>query len=250
MDGGHQLTDAPVLSASGIGLFLRCPRAYLYANIYRVPGIQNLAAAIGIATHAGVAAFWQKPTKPVNALRESFAAETQNVPPDELAADTVALSDAERMLGTYQREVAPHFTPTMVEKEFLVEVDGLRLSGTIDAADENDVHDLKSRAGRTINGKKPSAFDPLKHQLQLSLYGTAFRAMTGRAPKRLLLDVLTRTGKYKQYEVAPDYGGMLDAAHLVADGISRAEFPASGALSNACTWCSYRRICGDSNATD
>jgi CRISPR/Cas system-associated exonuclease Cas4 (RecB family) len=244
---GLDVTNSPVLSASGITLFLRCPKAYLYSNVFRVPGLQNLAAAIGVATHAGVAALFSRPLRPLEALRREFAAETVNVPASELAADSEALSDAERMLEVYRKQVAPTFSPTMVEKEFLIEVDGLRLSGTLDAADEktDEVRDLKTRSGKTINGKKPSAFDPAKHQVQLSLYGIAYRAMTGRAPKRLLLDVLTRTGKYKQYEVKPDYGGMLEAAHLTADAILRAEYPPSGALSNACGFCSFREICPD-----
>lgn len=229
-----------VLSTSSISEYLRCPYRYLLSHVYRRKGSQTVAAAIGQAVHSGVEAL-HLGQPAVEALDAAFSRELEHVPDYDIAADPDARDDALRMLRVYEREVLPAFHPWLIEAPFAVRVDGVVVSGTIDAADE-DVRDTKTTSGKTINGRKPR-FDPANYDLQLSLYALGYWALRGQWPKRLLLDVLTRRGTYRQYEREPKIREALDVVGIVRDGIGREEFSPTGALNGSCNWCPYKEVC-------
>ena len=101
--------------------------------------------ALGTAVHFAIEGL-TKPVRPVEQLRRAFAREVALLPTDEVAADPDALKDGEKMLATYIREVVPTFTPTMTEQPFTIRAEDVLITGIIDAADENDVHDTKTTA--------------------------------------------------------------------------------------------------------
>lgn len=226
-----------ILSASSISTYLQCHYRYLLSNVYRLGSGQSIAAALGTAVHAAVESYWKGvPTRPQAVLERVLTAELAKVP--VLDEDPAAvLVDGHRMLNTYIREVVPTFTPTLVEKTFVITVDDVTVSGTIDAADE-DVHDTKTVA-------MISKFDPLNHTLQVSLYGLGYQVLTGEKPKRLLLDVLPRGGRvsYRQYEVQPEVGELLDVLGVVRDGIGKEDYEPTGATAGVCIWCPYKLQC-------
>lgn len=228
-----------ILSASSIAFYLRCHYRYLLSNVYRIGGGRpSMAAVLGAAVHAGVEAFWKSPTRPDAALRRSFERELATVPTPFEEEPSVVLAAAERMLGTYIGQVAPTFKPTMVEQSFLITVEGVGVSGTLDAADENDVRDLK-----TVS--MISKFYPTEHRLQLSLYRLGYKALTGHYPRKLLLDVLPRRGKivYRSYEIEPDMAEVIDVIGIVSEGIAAEDYEPTGATGGACHYCPYRLVC-------
>ena len=231
------MIDRPlILSASAVSTYLRCGHRYLLTYIYRKQGAQNMAAAIGQAVHAGVEALHHgQPSE--NALQEAWEHEVASIPTADIKADPDALEDAYRMLRVYTEEVFPTFHPTLVETPFSIMVEGVILTGVLDGADD-DVRDLKTTAGKTINGRKPH-FGPENHDMQLAFYDLGYRGLTGRRPKRLILDVLTRRGTYRQYVRQPKIGEALDALRIARDGINREEFEPTGALNNSCAWCPF-----------
>ncbi len=231
------MNERLILSTSSISTYLRCHRAYLYSNVYRVSGPQNLPAILGIAVHAAVETLWKSPRRPESALERSFAAELALVPEPYEEPPAVVLADAKRMYTTYVQKVAPTFTPTLVEEKFSIEVEGVALSGTIDAADD-DIHDLKTTS-------MISKFSPSSYGLQLNMYRLGYRFLTGSWPRRLLLDVLPRRGNftYKQYEVPVETQDTLDVIGLVNSGIMEGNFDPTGAINGACRFCAYKEIC-------
>ena len=229
-----------VLSTSSVTEYLRCHHRYFLGHVYRMRGTQSVPAAIGQAVHAGVEAM-HKGQPPENALQRAWDEESANVPPEELAADHEALADARKILEVYRREVLPRFHPTLVEAPFAVKVEGIIISGTIDAADD-DVHDTKTTAGKTINGRKPR-FDAANYDLQLALYKLGYKGLTGTWPKRTVLDVLTRRGTYREIEREPSVRDALDVVGVVRDGLARGDFEPTGALNGACNWCAYAIRC-------
>ena len=226
-----------VLSTSSISAYLRCHYRFFLEHVYRLPGAQNMEAAVGQAVHSGVEAFYKSPVRPENALRAAFEHEVERVPAEAVAAYPGALEDALRMLDVYRREVAPHFTPTLVEAPFTMMVEEVIVSGTIDGADE-DVRDLKTT-------DRVSKFNPANYSLQLTIYSWGYRHLTGHAPRRLLLDVLGRSGKipYRQFEVEPDDRGALDVIGIARDGILKGDYEPNGALSGQCRYCPYIEVC-------
>jgi hypothetical protein len=233
------------LSATAIGTYLNCERQYLYSVVYRVPGEQGFAAAIGAAVHAGVEALWKSPTRPLEALRRRWDRELVHVPAgDEEPA--VGLADAEMMLALYQEKVVPTFSGRPeVEVPFSIVVDGrVGVTGTLDAIDE-DLRDLKTTSGKTINGRKPR-FDPKRYDLQLGIYELGYEFLRGQPPRRTLLDVLTRRGTYRQYERHPSRRETLDVLEVATDGIMADRYEPTGALTGICKWCPYANgVCPD-----
>ena len=226
-----------ILSSSSISSYLHCHYRYLLSNVYRLGGGQSIAAALGTAVHAAAEGFWKDPRRPQAILERTLTAELSKVPLPLAEPAASILADGTRMLRTYIKTVAPTFTPTMVEKSFVISVDGALASGTIDAADEN-VHDLKTTS-------MISKFDPLRHTLQLTLYSLGYKVLTGRMPRRLLLDVLPRGGRvtYRQYEVQPEMNELIDVLGIIRDGIGKEDYEPTGAIGGACHYCPYRLVC-------
>lgn len=232
-----------VLSTSSVTEYLRCHHRYFLGHVYRMRGAQSVPAAIGQAVHAGVEALHKGgiPMSPDSALRKAFDEEWDNVPFPWEEDPSVALADARKMLEVYKKEVLPRFHPTLVEAPFAVKVEGIIISGTIDAADV-DVHDTKTTAGKTINGRKPR-FDPANYDMQLALYRLGYKGLTGTWPRRTVLDVLTRRGTYREVEREVSVRDALDVVGVVRDGIARGDFEPTGAMSGACNWCAYAIRC-------
>jgi RecB family exonuclease len=227
-----------ILSSSSISSYLQCHYRYLLGNVYRIGGGQSIAAALGTSVHAAVEAFWgTSPLRPQAVLERVLTAELAKVPILDEAPAAVLL-DGQRMLRTYISTVAPTFTPTMVEKTFVITVDGAVVAGTIDTADDSDVRDIKTTS-------MISKFDALAHTLQLTLYSLGYRVLTGHPPRKLLLDVLPRGGRvtYRQYEVQPEMNELIDVLGLVRDGILREDWDPTGAIGGACHYCPYRLVC-------
>lgn len=225
-----------VLSASSLKSWLTCGRKYWYEQVLRVPGAPNMAMAIGTAVHAGIEALHKGENLPRLNVGLGLAAEIGKMSPLPSSEECQQASDdALTMFEMYQEKVAPTFRPTMIERSFVIRVNGTLVSGQIDAADE-DVHDTKTTA--TL-----SKFRPEKHRLQLNLYRMGFRSITGRNPARLLLDVLARNGRYKQVEIDVDEGEAVDVIALASRAILSGDYEPTGTLNGSCPRCPFSQIC-------
>lgn len=235
-----------VLSASGVQAYLRCHHAWMLGYVYRMPKRGSVRALIGTAAHAGIEAMLRGGRSADAAVLEAWDLEVNTIPADELAADPAALPDARKIPGVYRASVLPTYTPDLVEVGFAVVPKGLGVvvTGVIDNADSkaDDVRDVKTTAGKTVNDVKPS-FSPESYDLQLGLYRLGYYGLTGRWPRRMRLDVLTRTGKHRFYDREPSTADALDLVSIARDGIGREDYDPTGATSGACNWCEYRTRC-------
>lgn len=235
-----------VLSSSSVATYLRCRHAYLLGYVYRMPKRGSVRALIGTAAHAGIEAMLKGGRSADAAVLEAWDLEVGTIPADELAADPAALPDARKIPGVYRASVLPEYTPDLVEVGFAVVPKGLGVvvTGVIDNADSktDDVRDVKTTAGKTVNDVKPS-FSPESYDLQLGLYRLGYYGLTGRWPKQMRLDVLTRTGKHRFYDREPSTADALDLVSIARDGINASDYEPTGALNGSCIWCEYRLRC-------
>lgn len=240
-----------ILSASSVSEYLRCRWRYQLAHISRVKvgRTQSMPAAIGQAVHSGVEAMLKpSPLRPESALLRAWNKEVAAVPADELAADPEALPDAYKMLEVYRKEVLPHFRADAVEEAFVMRVGEVTVSGTIDArgtdlrTGEEGVDDLKTTAGKTINGKPPR-FDPERHDFQLALYDMGFEVIRGFRPAFTRLTVLKRSGKHVTYDRKPSRAEAVDVLGIVAAGINRGDYDPTGRYNGACAYCPFSTVC-------
>ncbi len=225
-----------ILSKSSIEEWLRCHKAWMYGYAYRIKGAPSLDMAIGTAVHAGAEAIWRG-MNPAEALERALARETALIPGLTVDELQQAVTDAHAMLLTYAKHIVPTFgdAPSLIEADFLIRVNGTLVSGRIDAANA-DVHDTKTTS-------TPSKVTPDHHQLGMTLYAWGYRALTGHLPRRLLLDVVAKNGRWAVKEVEPDYAGAAEVVKLVADGINASDFEPTGAAKGECARCPYQAIC-------
>ncbi len=234
-----------VLSASSVAGYLRCHHAWLLEHVYRAPRRGSVRMLVGTAAHAGIEAMLRggEPRGPLLAAWDEGIA---TVPAEDQTADPDGLRDALAIPGVYRAAVMPTFSPDLVEEPFAFVPRGMDVvvAGVIDAADSrtDDVRDHKTTAGKTINGVKPH-FDPENYDLQLGLYRLGYEALTGRRPKRVRLDVLTRAGKHRAYDRDPSVAAALDLVSIARDGIGREDYDPTGATAGRCGWCEYRERC-------
>jgi hypothetical protein len=226
-----------VLSHSSAARYWNCHWAYYLGYVLRMPEAPEIRKAIGSAVHAGIEAIYKSPIQSSTILARRYKSETEGLPEDK-----EALFDAQLMLATYKREATKH--PSKVEWPFSVEVAGVTWTGIIDQAfeDEDKLLDVKTTAGKTINGRKPS-FSPERYDMQLAGYAEGYRALTGRVAKRLVLAVLTRAGKYREYERKPSREEFFDFVRLTSDGIMGRSFEPTGLLNGACSFCPFTEVC-------
>lgn len=240
-----------ILSTSSISVALQCRRRWLYKYVHRVPGRQSVPPAIGSAVHAAVEARHEGKS-PADALVTTWLRETATVPPADLAEDPDALADAATALAGYVKHVAPNWHPTMVERRFSYQLEGVTITGIIDSADEriDEARDLKVTTGKSIAGRKPPRFRPEAYQLQRDLYDLGYESITGRPLRRFQLDVLTRRGTYRTFVLPPTFRDTLDTVSVVRDALQAGDYSPTGAWNGSCHWCPYTSICPDSTETE
>lgn len=226
-----------ILSASSVKAYLDCGYRWYLSNVLRLPERPSMAMLMGTAVHAGAETYHKSlPLRPVEATRRAFEAEVGSVRPVEGERPDRGLPDALRAYETYQRNIVPTLgPPVLVEAPFAIRVDGTLVTGQVDFADA-DVHDTKTT-------ETPSKVKAEYHRLQLSIYRHGYKALTGRWPGRLILDIIGMNGRWKQMEVDHDDREMADAVAVTAHGIREQRYEPTGATSGACRHCPYLETC-------
>lgn len=228
------MPDELRLSKSSIDAFLECNYAWYLGAVLRIKGAPTLHMIAGRAVHAGIEAHW-KGEDHVEATVASWDSDLASTGLEGTEEAAASFLDALRLVGTYIDKIAPTFTPSLVEAKFMIRVDGVLVSGTIDAADEN-VHDTKTTS-------TPSKVDPKLHRVEMTIYGWGAQSLTGKSPGKLLLDVVGRNGRTKTAEVEPDPAGTAEVIGYVARKIGEGTFEPNGARTGQCFRCPYAVRC-------
>lgn len=228
------MPDELRLSKSSLDTYLECGYAWYLGHVLRLKASPTLHMIAGRAVHAGIEAHW-KGEDHVEALQAAWDGDVASTGLEGTDEAAESFLDALRLVGTYIDKIAPTFTPTLVEAKFLIRVDGVLVSGAIDAAND-DVHDTKTTS-------TPSKVDPKLHRVEMTIYGWGAQSLTGRPPGLLLLDVVGRNGRVKQAVVEPDPAGASEVIGYVARKIGEGTFEPTGARTGQCHRCPYANRC-------
>ena len=221
-----------VYSASSVNAYLDCHLQWWFTYVLGEEGVQSEPMRVGIELHDAVERLLRN--------RDDFQAYWQAETRDAHLGALVSVFVAD-VLPTYRN-------PVWVEKEFQIEVNGIPYSGIIDSLDEQDVpwgfedilRDLKS------TGSRPR---PGKYTFNMRGYWMGARDL-GREPAGIQLDYIVRTKTpyyWPEVQPIPDDDDLAAWAHtleLVANGVERADYRATGLGSRACTTCPYAAMCG------
>lgn len=197
------------LSASQLGMFLKCPRQWAFRYIEKLIIPPNGAMKQGNAIHKAVEKNYvqkmdTRTDLPESDLTDFFATEFEQ----QLEAEEVKLDEDEtkgglldqgvQLVRVFRSGIAPKVQPVAVERNFKVVVGKdkaqIVLNGYIDVIDEQDrIRDTKAMAP----GRVPKP-DTLGCDLQLSTYALARKLEdkdslpTETTPARLMLDVTVK----------------------------------------------------------
>lgn len=252
------MTQPLVLSASSVGMYLRCGRQWMYRYVYGIKSKPSVKMARGIAIHKAVEVdMTQKMTTqvdlPVDDMLDAYSDSWGSIASDGLTQGPDDPPEGEMkdrgvgMVRLYHSEVAPHIQPVLVEQPVQFSINGQAYSGQIDLATRS------KRSGKLIvRDTKSTSRTPAPNQYQLNQVGYALsqRQATNEIEADTVLDYLIDT-KIPRYLPISNGGPASDAqvasfATIVGDvagSINAGRFPPNGVVNGACRICGYRDRC-------
>lgn len=201
--------EKPNLHQSMMNMFLRCGAQFEYRYIDGIKNIPGFALHIGSTLHnvqehelvhkCNNDGQLIKESEALDVCRESFEnnitekglmLNQDDVAIGEKMAKGKAIDTAISLAKLYHNQLAPIINPIdaeHVEMPWTVEWDGFsfNLSGTMDVVTAEGIRDLKTA------GKTPSQID-VDNSDQLSMYATAYKALTDELPKSISYDALVK----------------------------------------------------------
>lgn len=245
------MSDEPHLSVTQLKMYLRCPLQYFFRYVcgLKIPPTGDLTLGRSIHKtlhdnyHQKIRSHRDLPISDITDIysdhweRESQEAAFQK---DEKAGK---LKDqGVQLLSTYFDTVAPTVQPVDVEREFLLQVDGVKLpfKGYIDLIDnQRYIIDHKT-------SKRNYPEDTAQKDIQLTAYALAYRALTGQDEKGVRLDVMVRTKEPKIQQLPStrtqaDIGRFVRLTRQVERSINSEIFYPN--QNYTCGICGYKGMC-------
>jgi hypothetical protein len=247
-----------VLSSSSADVYRRCSYRFYLEYVELVPQAQNVAAAIGLAFHAGAEDYYKLKLAGKShaeimlddwpAIAEAYLV----VAAFELAAVAEPKEDVQRArltglrtLEVYLDDVAPPIMPLYVEEALRVDVNDIPYSIHPDLIDtELNVRDHKVKRSKPRN--------PESYAFQQNGYAIGVRVLTGSKERDVILDIMIRLLRDRPYHFPirnggpiSDYAANLFAVQLedVANGIAKDRYLPEGLENGACVYCPVKAHC-------
>lgn len=264
--GWNEVEDAPHLSASQIGMYLRCPKQYEYRYIKRMVRPPSFALVVGSSVHKSIEMNYIskfKTKKPeskdvcLDAFDATFEEKKQEVE-DDLDQTGKQKDRGYEMASAHYDLVAPTFQPLEApELEFSVSIPGVKrkLYGFMDVIGTPVVSAVKKAAGkakRLIMDNKTAKrkYDRLSVEvsMQLTAYDFAHREIFGKKADGVGFDIMVN--KKDETEVQrlvttredSEAKRFVEGVQMVDKGINAGVFPPVD-NPQTCSWCGYKDIC-------
>jgi hypothetical protein len=243
----------PEYHQSSVGMFLKCPRQYMYRYLMGMVVRPKAALTLGGALDVGATLnYSQKITSRVDLPTEQVL-DIYSTEFDKRSQQTEWGDDdpgkqkdlGAKMLTHFQEKAAPNIQPIAVQESFRIETDaGYAVGGTMDLIDEKEViRDTKTSA-------KSYSEDSVSDSIQATMYDFAFEAKHGKKASGFAFDVITKTKEPKYQEVKGEVSGLqrqrlFESINLMHSSIQRGEFQYApeGAWWCSKDWCGYWSEC-------
>jgi DNA helicase-2/ATP-dependent DNA helicase PcrA len=237
-----------VLTQGRIYDYLECPFRYYLAYVLRIPQPESHVQSFGTALHECIS--WSLKLRQdgldfpsLQALQDRFAEQFRRV-------GCLSRSHADQRLEQgfaclerfWESELNSPIVPFLVEHEFSITLDDVRIQGRIDRVDEGE------RGVRIIDYKSSTLSDPEKARdqarssLQLTIYAFAYQSLRQRLPDQLCLHFIESGLE----GISPiDHHPLQEHTDQIREclrGIQSQRFPARPSLQR-CQRCSFRSVC-------
>jgi putative RecB family exonuclease len=231
------------LSYSSINTYETCPAKFKFQYEDRLPGTASPALSFGDSLHRALYRFHNRPV-PVAPSAEELLAILDGVWVSEgfrsEAEERTYMDHGRQVLAQYHLENAEDYRiPSALEFRFSIEVEGVRINGTIDRMDRIPGGGYEIIDYKTNRRLPPSS--RIEKDLQLSMYHLAAKEVWGIEPERLTLYYLLPGQRMSTTRTAQDVDELRRRIATVAERIAAGKFePRENPL---CDWCDYKAMC-------
>jgi DNA helicase-2/ATP-dependent DNA helicase PcrA len=240
------------LSHQRIHDYLECPHRYYLAHVMRIPQPESHNQTFGTALHDCISWFLkqrkeEQRTPSLEELQDRFRAQWRRVGClNGEHAEHRLEQGLECLQRFWQHEIANPSVPQMIEQEFVVRLDDVRIRGRIDRVDQGPdgrikITDYKSSPVRT----QDKADDQARSNLQLSIYAFAYQVLHQRMPDQLCLHFVETGLEGTSRAVEHPLGEHTGLIRQTVAGIRAGQFEPRPALAR-CRSCNYRSVCNSS----
>lgn len=243
----------PEYHQSSIGMFLKCPRQYMYRYLMGLVLPPKSALTLGRAIDKGAGYnFEQKIASrtdlPIDDVLDAYSTTFDKEAPqtDWEGEDAGKVKDhGAKMLKVFHEQAAPKIQPVTIQEGFRLETDqGYALGGTFDVVDESEnIRDTKT-------SKANYEDDAVANSIQATMYDFAFEATRGKKPKAFIFDVVTKHKEPRYQEVSGQVSDnqrniLFESVKIMHAQIERGEFQYApeGAWWCSKQWCGYWHLC-------
>jgi len=263
MNEQTQAPEKPHISATQLGMYWRCPESYRRRYVEGEVIAPAIALLQGRAFHKGAEFnFRQKMDShkdlPASDIVDAAAAafDTEAAGGFDLTKDE-AFDGAEKALGQakdlvvklarcHAWEQAPDYQPVAVEHRSRI----LFPSATHDLVAITDLRDDKGRVVDFKTAARKLPTHAADKSTQLSIYAAAFQIETGRPPREVRLDVVTKTKTparqvLRSHRSEAAFRVLINRVNATLDAINKGSFPPASPDDWCCSlkWCGYARTC-------
>jgi len=237
------------LSHQRIADYQDCPHRYYLAHVLRIPQPESHNLTFGTALHECISWFLKQRKEEgripaLEEVHERFRQQWRRVGclNGEHAEHRLqqGLDSLERF---WQDEAGSQQVPEMIEQEFIVRLDDVRIRGRIDRVDLDNRGRVKITDYKSSPVTNPDkAHEQAQSSLQLSIYAFAYQVIKGKMPDLLALHFVESgvEGHSLPYDHPLDeHTGQI--RYAVA-GIREGRFEARPSVMR-CRTCNYRSVC-------
>jgi hypothetical protein len=248
-----QKNKLPEYHQSSLGMFLKCPKQYMFRYMMNLVLPPKAALTVGSAVDCGSTFNFKQKIESKTDLKVDDVLDVYSTEFDKRAPETIwdgENSDKQKDLGAklvklHHEVAAPKIQPVAVQESFRIETDaGYAIAGTLDLRDENKiVRDTKTSS-------KSYSEDAVSDSIQAAMYDFASEVKNGEKPEGFAFDVLVKTKEPKYQEVRgvvsqAQRERLFESINIMHKQIQRGEFQYApeGAWWCSKDWCGYYSMC-------
>jgi putative RecB family exonuclease len=231
------------LSYSSVNTYETCPAKYRFQYEERLPSRPSPALSFGDSLHQALHRFHSRPVPVAPSLQELHEMLDGVWVADgfaDVSEEQTYLEHGRQVLAQYHRDNAHAYRiPAAMEFRFLIDVEGVQVSGVIDRMDR-----IPGGGYEIIDYKTNRRLPPqrrIDEDLQLSVYYLAAREIWGIEPERLTLYYLLPGQRMTTVRTPAHADELRRRIVTVAERIEAGRFePRQNPL---CDWCDFQHLC-------
>jgi len=262
------VAEKPHISATQLEMYWRCPESYRRRYIEGEIIPPAIAMLQGSAFHSGAEVNFRQKIQTRQDLPAGEIIDAAAAAFDAKVAGGYVLDDGQEARGAkvvlgeakdqlvgltwcHAEQQAPDYQPVAVEHKTRI----VFANATHDLLAITDLRDDKERIVDLKTAARRMPATAADKSTQLSIYAAAYQVETGRPPREVRFDVVTKTKNpvrqvIQSHRTEADFRVLIARVNATLDAINKGSFPPASPDAWCCSlkWCGYARTCPYFNA--